>query len=68
MATTLCCPARNRWDIVIGRTGVEIANFAAKRDKSPYVNVSPGAEIEDAAVELPRCLVGRPSICVRLCS
>ena len=51
---------RNRWDVVIGRTSVEIASFAAKRDESPYVNVDAGAEIEDAAGELPRRRVGTP--------
>jgi hypothetical protein len=49
---------RNRLDIVIRRTRVEVASFAAKRDKPPDKNVDACTEIENAAREFPRGLIG----------
>jgi hypothetical protein len=49
---------RNRLDIVIRRTRVEVASFAAKRDKPPDTNVDACTEIENAAREFPRGLIG----------
>jgi hypothetical protein len=50
--------ARNRLDIVVWRTCVEIASFAAKCDEPPDMNVDAGTEIENAAREFPGRLVG----------
>src|SRR5579871_2756449 len=51
-------PTRNRRDVVIRRTCIEITSFAANRYEAPYMNVDAGAEIKHTAGELPRSLVG----------
>ena len=50
-------PTRDRSNVVIRGTGIEVTSFATQRHESPHLNLDTRPEIEDAASKFPRRLV-----------